>query len=411
MGQAATKKGEQTAVRGDPESMRRWPQTTPAATPCPALMPAPLPSPGPRPGSPAQWPACGTCVQPCRAPRPGAKGNTTLTPPPGLGIEGEDSDPPVRTCTRRTPAPVHSVVHAAHGGDCTPRTAPTPRTVHGALASGLAPSSQSVFSGKIDMSFQDAMMDGDLIAPEMLPLAMSVYSEPGFFDVCPVPLLASSHTSLHSLFGHAHTAFDCGTGWAPWRGGGWHVAPFQCIPAPSPGGHRAAVLWCWQAAVASAVPGSRVTSRNPSTDFTATHHRATTLHTCCGHAGGTTIELRHTPATAPWRQVPASTAFVTDSNRPQPLWQPPPTAYIAASEVPSRPMHPWWGDWGTSFQHCALCRPVGVTLFSIAPAHVCIAPAPCGLIGALAPGSNPPPPWRPEDLTSISVLAHALAPP
>lgn len=41
---------------------------------------------------------------------------------------------------------------------------------------------QSVFSGKIDMSFQDAMMDGDLIAPEMLPLAMSVYSEPGFFD-------------------------------------------------------------------------------------------------------------------------------------------------------------------------------------------------------------------------------------
>ena len=47
---------------------------------------------------------------------------------------------------------------------------------------------------------------------------------------------------------------------------------------------------------------------------------------------------------SPWRQVPASTAFVTDSNR-QPLWQPPPTACPtasgAASEVPSLLMHPW----------------------------------------------------------------------
>ena len=38
-------------------------------------------------------------------------------------------------------------------------------------------------------------------------------------------------------------------------------------------------------------------------------------------------------------------AFVTDSNRPQPLWQPPPTACLtasgAASEVPSLLMHPW----------------------------------------------------------------------
>ena len=37
--------------------------------------------------------------------------------------------------------------------------------------------------------------------------------------------------------------------------------------------------------------------------------------------------------------MPASTAFVTDSNRPQPLWQPPPTACLtasgAASEAPS----------------------------------------------------------------------------
>ena len=39
----------------------------------------------------------------------------------------------------------------------------------------------------------------------------------------------------------------------------------------------------------------------------------------------------------PWRQAPTSTAFVTDSNRPQPLRQPPPTACLtapgAASEV------------------------------------------------------------------------------
>ena len=39
--------------------------------------------------------------------------------------------------------------------------------------------------------------------------------------------------------------------------------------------------------------------------------------------------------------------FVTDSNRPQPLWQPPPTACLtasgAASEAPSRLMHPWGG--------------------------------------------------------------------
>ena len=33
--------------------------------------------------------------------------------------------------------------------------------------------------------------------------------------------------------------------------------------------------------------------------------------------------------------MPASTAFVTDSNRPQPLWQPPPTACLTASGAPS----------------------------------------------------------------------------
>ena len=38
-------------------------------------------------------------------------------------------------------------------------------------------------------------------------------------------------------------------------------------------------------------------------------------------------------------------ALATDSNRPQPLWRPPPTACLttpgAASEVPSLLMHPW----------------------------------------------------------------------
>ena len=46
----------------------------------------------------------------------------------------------------------------------------------------------------------------------------------------------------------------------------------------------------------------------------------------------------------PSRQAPGSMAFVTDSNRPQPLWQPPPTACLtasgAASEVPCLLTHP-----------------------------------------------------------------------
>ena len=44
-------------------------------------------------------------------------------------------------------------------------------------------------------------------------------------------------------------------------------------------------------------------------------------------------------------------AFVTDSNRPQPLWQPPPTACLtaagAASEGPSLLTHPWARDSAT----------------------------------------------------------------
>ena len=43
----------------------------------------------------------------------------------------------------------------------------------------------------------------------------------------------------------------------------------------------------------------------------------------------------------------ASMAFVTDSNRPQLLWQPPPTDCLttsgAASAVSSLLMHPWEG--------------------------------------------------------------------
>ena len=48
---------------------------------------------------------------------------------------------------------------------------------------------------------------------------------------------------------------------------------------------------------------------------------------------------------SPGRQGPASMAFITDRNRPQPRWQPPPTACLtasaAASEAPSLLMHPW----------------------------------------------------------------------
>ena len=51
------------------------------------------------------------------------------------------------------------------------------------------------------------------------------------------------------------------------------------------------------------------------------------------------------PATVSLTPSATSMAFVTDSNRPQPLWQPPPTACLiasgAASEVPPLLMHPW----------------------------------------------------------------------
>ena len=55
--------------------------------------------------------------------------------------------------------------------------------------------------------------------------------------------------------------------------------------------------------------------------------------------------------------MPAWTAPVNDSNRPQPLWQPPPTACLtvsrAVSEVPSLLTHPWGGGKaGKGMHHC-----------------------------------------------------------
>ena len=61
---------------------------------------------------------------------------------------------------------------------------------------------------------------------------------------------------------------------------------------------------------------------------------------CIGRGGGTPPPLQGTKPLSPSRQVPASMAFVTDSNRPQPLWQPPATACLTASEAPSLLMHP-----------------------------------------------------------------------
>ena len=65
--------------------------------------------------------------------------------------------------------------------------------------------------------------------------------------------------------------------------------------------------------------------------------------------GGGTPPPPERPAYAqplsPRRQVPGSMALVTDSNRPEPLWQPPPTACLtasgSASGAPSLLLHPW----------------------------------------------------------------------
>ena len=79
------------------------------------------------------------------------------------------------------------------------------------------------------------------------------------------------------------------------------------------------------------------------------HNRGGVDKGCIGRGGGSPPPPPGRPAYAqplsPGRQVPASMAFVTDSNRSQPLWQPPPTACLtasgAASEVPPLLMHPW----------------------------------------------------------------------
>ena len=69
----------------------------------------------------------------------------------------------------------------------------------------------------------------------------------------------------------------------------------------------------------------------------------------------------YAPPPSPWRPVPGSMAFVTDSNRPQPLRQPPPTAHLtasgAASEVPSLLMHPCALGRSEGGQHCKDMHP------------------------------------------------------
>ena len=69
---------------------------------------------------------------------------------------------------------------------------------------------------------------------------------------------------------------------------------------------------------------------------------------CIGRDGGTPLPSgapSQCPVTVSLTASARSTAFVTDSNRPQPLWQHPPTARLtasgAASEVCSLLMHPW----------------------------------------------------------------------
>ena len=66
------------------------------------------------------------------------------------------------------------------------------------------------------------------------------------------------------------------------------------------------------------------------------------------------------------RQLPASMAFVTDSNCPQPLWQLPPTTCLttsgAASEIPCLLMHPCGGGGGFTRATELLCWVLVTTL-------------------------------------------------
>ena len=54
---------------------------------------------------------------------------------------------------------------------------------------------------------------------------------------------------------------------------------------------------------------------------------------CIERGGGAPLHGPQ-PPTLTRPQLPTSMAFVTDSNRPQPLWQPPPTAQFTTSETP-----------------------------------------------------------------------------
>ena len=96
-----------------------------------------------------------------------------------------------------------------------------------------------------------------------------------------------------------------GVGWGPSRGGGGSLPPFQCIPG------------------AGETSGPAATTRRAPPRYPRNWQRNPT--DCVSPA-------------------PASMAFVTDGNRPQPLWQPPPTACLtafgAASEAPSPSMRP-----------------------------------------------------------------------
>ena len=74
----------------------------------------------------------------------------------------------------------------------------------------------------------------------------------------------------------------------------------------------------------------------------------------------TTAAVRHVVMA-----VPASMAFVTDSNRPQPLWQPPSTPYLTASGAAFEPPSPLTHSWVPL--PSSECRPVPFHLLSTAP--------------------------------------------
>ena len=104
---------------------------------------------------------------------------------------------------------------------------------------------------------------------------------------------------------------------------------------------------------------------------------------------------------SPCRQMPASVAFVTDNNRPQPLWQPPPTACPTASGATSEAcflrMHPCSDHtlnmrWGRGVFHEGGMDDNPLATAAIAHA-VC---ALCQMHISASPASHPtgPPPLR-----------------